>query len=390
MKEFYLFCFFLFAFVPGIPTNSYCQNIGIGNGTPNRAKLEVFGAVGNTSGIFGGEGNGISLQHSYPAIGFNQYYNGNAKYMANGFAATQYLDPTNGSMVFNMYSNGVKDANAFSSHYGMVISNNGNIGIQTFPLDASLSVLKAGNSNASASFAGSLYTSYFGYDTNEDIYLRGGKNSSKVFLNDVGPKIVIGNGSTLVSINNGIPSYPLEVRQVSGKGVIFVEPNNSFNNWELRPEFYAANYPAPDLNMIYNGQYKSYFSWDAAHFYTYSDRRLKTNIQDMPELLENYMRLQPVEYEMKNDNSHRKVLGFIAQDVQKLFPDLVTLTIKDNRQPYPGIDSLYGLDYNGFRLLTIKALQEQQQKIKSMQVENEELEKRIEAAEKLLANKNHD
>src|SRR5690242_19737063 len=54
----------------------YSQNVGIGIDNPIRAKLEVNGAAGATSAIFGGEGAGISLQRSWPSVGFNQYYTG--------------------------------------------------------------------------------------------------------------------------------------------------------------------------------------------------------------------------------------------------------------------------------------------------------------------------
>ena len=47
-----------------INTDGRGQNVGIGVVDPTRARLEVHGApgVGTTSGIFGGDGAGISLQ----------------------------------------------------------------------------------------------------------------------------------------------------------------------------------------------------------------------------------------------------------------------------------------------------------------------------------------
>ncbi len=75
---------------------SHAQNVGVGTNNPTRAKLEVNGAVGATAAIFGGESSGISLQRNWPGIGFNQYYNGVSRYMANGYAAVQFLDPNSG------------------------------------------------------------------------------------------------------------------------------------------------------------------------------------------------------------------------------------------------------------------------------------------------------
>ena len=58
-----------------------------------------------------------------------------------------------------------------------------------------------------------------------------------------------------------------------------------------------------------------------------SDKRLKTNIKSITNKdLENIMSLLPVSFKWKKDiknNIHKHVFGFIAQDVQKLYPDLV-------------------------------------------------------------------
>jgi hypothetical protein len=56
-----------------------------------------------------------------------------------------------------------------------------------------------------------------------------------------------------------------------------------------------------------------------------SDSRLKKNIQslDIQEQIKNITDLNPVSYVLKSDSKEHKHLGFIAQEVQKLFPELV-------------------------------------------------------------------
>ena len=99
------------------------------------------------------------------------------------------------------------------------------------------------------------------------------------------------------------------------------------------------------------------------------------------------MQLRPVEYEMKYNNpGHERTIGFIAQDVRKFFPELVTV-VTDTARGYPGIPDLHTINYNGFGILAIKALQEQQEQIEEMKVLNEELKRRIEAAERIVNNK---
>lgn len=75
------------------------------------------------------------------------------------------------------------------------------------------------------------------------------------------------------------------------------------------------------------------------------------------------MKLQPVTYEMKNnDPEHQKTIGFIAQDVKEVFPELVHV-INDTATGYKDITDLHTVNYSGFGILAIKAIQEQQQQI---------------------------
>ncbi|MFZ4712483.1 MAG: tail fiber domain-containing protein [Bacteriovoracaceae bacterium] len=55
-----------------------------------------------------------------------------------------------------------------------------------------------------------------------------------------------------------------------------------------------------------------------------SDRRLKTNIESLPQSLEKILNLKGVMFDWKNQTiDSEKQIGFIAQDVQKQFPELV-------------------------------------------------------------------
>src|SRR5688572_33410190 len=85
------------------------QRVGIGITNPTRAGLEVQGAVGATSAIFGGDGTGISILRNWPSVGFNHYYGNTNRYMANGYAAMQTLDPTAGYMAFDIFDQGYMD-----------------------------------------------------------------------------------------------------------------------------------------------------------------------------------------------------------------------------------------------------------------------------------------
>lgn len=61
-------------------------NTGIGTITPDRAKLQAQGAVGNTVATFNLNANslGMAMVSDWPGIYFNSYYNGGTRQMSNG------------------------------------------------------------------------------------------------------------------------------------------------------------------------------------------------------------------------------------------------------------------------------------------------------------------
>ena len=90
----------------------------------------------------------------------------------------------------------------------------------------------------------------------------------------------------------------------------------------------------------------------AATFTGYSDRRLKENITDLPSQLANIMALRPVEFDFKGyEPGEGHQIGFIAQDVQLVYPDVVG-------EGTDGMLTLSDMNKNDARL--IKCIQEQQ------------------------------
>jgi hypothetical protein len=104
-----------------------------------------------------------------------------------------------------------------------------------------------------------------------------------------------------------------------------------------------------------NGQINGNGSGNAA-FGSYSDRRLKENIVDLPPQLANIMALHPVEFDWKDGSGHQ--IGFIAQEVQNVYPDLVGQNSENEML------TLTDMNKNDARL--IKAIQEQQALITSL------------------------
>ncbi len=99
-----------------------------------------------------------------------------------------------------------------------------------------------------------------------------------------------------------------------------------------------------------------------------SDRRLKKDINDIPYGLNSILKLRPVTFKWKEGNQNVN-LGLIAQDVQKVIPEVVD--VGDDK------DKTLGLNYTELIPVLVSAIKEQQKEI-------EELKKKVEQ----LASKN--
>ena len=90
-----------------------------------------------------------------------------------------------------------------------------------------------------------------------------------------------------------------------------------------------------------------------------SSRRYKTNIQDMPYGLAEVLRLRPVTFE-KISTPDRRRMGLVAEDVAEIFPDMIGYEPDD-----PTLVQTY--DYREMHALLVKAIQEQQDQIDTLQ-----------------------
>jgi len=373
------------------------QNVGINTITPNRAKLEVFGVAGSgsTSGIFGVGGAGISIQQNWPSIGFNQYRDetspgAQGRFMANGFAAIQYMDPGTGVMAIDMFPSGTSGSFTPVGIRAMTFFPTGNVGIRAGIANASLAVLRGDGIEGTAVFQGSIYSSQFNYNFSEDTYIRPGKDSSKVYLSNLtGGDVLIGNGNTRLFINRPVSSNSSTVeikREWTGltlDHLSLVDINEKSWSQDLRLELKpVTNGVGFNLGFLYENTYKNGFYWATGNYHTFSDHRLKNSILPMEPVLSKLKQLTPVSYEMTAENpDHIRSIGFIAQDVRKLFPGAVRV-ISDFNRKGPVTNDLNTMNYKYFGVLAIQALKEQWQQLKALEEEQASLLIEIEALQK--------
>ena len=99
---------------------------------------------------------------------------------------------------------------------------------------------------------------------------------------------------------------------------------------------------------------------------TISDSRLKENIVTSSPKLEDLLKVRVVNYNLKGSDK-TKYIGVLAQELEELFPELVTETSTNER--------FKSVNYSSLTILLIKAFQEQQVLINNLNATLEELEK---------------
>ena len=122
---------------------------------------------------------------------------------------------------------------------------------------------------------------------------------------------------------------------------------------------------------------------------TTSDRRLKTNIKPMNNMLDNIMKMKPSNYNWVS-NPEVESQGFIAQEIFEIFPEMrIKGFNSDDNIDEPcdenGNPNYYSLDYGKFTPYIIKAMQEMKQDYdKQLQDMKLNYEKRLSNIEELL------
>jgi hypothetical protein len=302
--------------------------VGIGMNNPTRAMLEQNGSVGATAAIFGGDGTGISLQHNWPAIGFNSYLDGGGhKSMAQGYGAQLGLNQINGSLYLVSFPFNASANTTFSSYtQRFYISRFGQIGIGTDIPTSDIHVVQRNFTDA---------------NDNTDM------------------------GLTL---------------EATGNFEIF--PNTFYNTkWNLHIGYGVANqFAGLDFLSFWRNTNNSFWYRASAigtdgTYYQLSDRNRKTDISYLyKSSLEKIMELRPAKYHFKETSRKSEFsYGFIAQDVEKIFPEFVA-SFSDSKM----------LNYTAFIPILTKGIQEQQQQIETLQKENVALKARMERLEKLM------
>ncbi len=147
--------------------------------------------------------------------------------------------------------------------------------------------------------------------------------------------VAIGTGGGIVNLSNlvyanspnnrvGIravtPAYTLTVRHPTGtlskNGIAII---NELNN----TTWHMYSFVDGSLGLFNSDSLKGRFDNVSGNYLVTSDLRLKSGIEDIEPLSQKMAQLQPRQYRFRSDEGQHLYYGFIAQELETVFPELV-------------------------------------------------------------------
>jgi hypothetical protein len=262
----------------------------------------------------------------------------------------------------------------------MRIDSSGNVGIGTTAPAANIRLsliegtntapyqLRLGHNNTGYSYDIGRSTStgllaFYGNQTSATGYTFGGVDGERMRIDSSGNVLVgattfpsasskmLVSGDLNATYTNGvIQGQSKTAGDVSYPALYLSKFDNNSTTSQVLVRFAIGNYAAGQGQINANGV-------NAAAFGSFSDSRLKENITDLPSQLNNILALRPVEFDFIESEGGGHQIGFIAQEVQEIYPDLVG-------ERTDGMLTLSDMNKNDARL--IKAIQEQQTLIEAL------------------------
>jgi hypothetical protein len=275
-----------------------------------------------------------------------------------------------------------------------VFKSNGNVGIGTTTPYTTLTV---GSSDATAKITAggpNTHLTLAAAGPNGNIYLNAGGVESGNYSTST--RLFVGaNGN--VGIGALAPINKLQIGSTTYSENTLAMGNGTQNfaidiSWSTIPTFYSDNNfsfmasgggngnvgigtttPTHPLQMGSGAHVTTAGNWTNA-----SDARLKTNIVNTNYGLQTVMQLRPVNYTMVKGGEAQ--VGFLAQEVQKIVPEVVSGTEGDMSK-----GETLGLSYGNLVPVLTKAIQEQQALIEKLQAENAAMKAKVETVDNLKA-----
>lgn len=166
-----------------------------------------------------------------------------------------------------------------------------------------------------------------------------------------------GNLQVAGTISSGSvnPNPAIRVRHINGKSPTTDTDDTLYLNYGASGKGVNIGDSGTDHPLTVFGSITA-----GSFIYSSSDRALKTNIQPLQNSLDKVLKLQGVSFNLKSTGD--KSIGFIAQDVEKVLPELVS-----------GTEGNKAVAYGNIVAVLVEAIKEQQKQIDELKSQIQEL-----------------
>ncbi|MDX1908948.1 MAG: tail fiber domain-containing protein [Bacteroidia bacterium] len=218
---------------------------------------------------------------------------------------------------------------------------------------------------------------YYGYSTSNALraysYYNGDDSTFRINILNPGSgfttRFLMGRSGRITLGGNITPATDLHLVQNSLVSDAFriSLASNPLQQWEVGVGTSTFNY-----KFYYQDNNKADISHVSGNYVVASDQKLKTDVTSLGAVLPGLLQLRPVTYRYRdNAATDPLTIGMIAQEVEPLFPALVEDLEGD----------LKGIAYDGFGVLAVKAIQEQQAQLETQEALLTSLLARLQALE---------
>jgi hypothetical protein len=241
-----------------------------------------------------------------------------------------------------------------STATNLIVTNGGNVGIGTASPDYKLKISDTVSSSVGLSISGtaggSMSLSYSNGAqvitgaTTHDVVLRLDNGSGKFYIGSGANARFTMTSAGSIGIGTTTPSAKLSITQsanTNAGGLWIAETGNTdFRSVFMDTSGIMSFYGGDTGGTLNTATLNAAGEWTNA-----SDRTYKDNIEDLSYGLEDLMKLNPRSYTMKNTDLKR--VGFIAQEVELIIPEVVA-----------GEEGSKGISYGNLVAVVVKAVQE--------------------------------
>jgi hypothetical protein len=241
---------------------------------------------------------------------------------------------------------------------------------------------QAGSGPSSSAKSGNVFIGYrAGYGETDDnrLFIDNSGTSTPLIEGNFAADILEVNGSFIANGNTTVNGtlYATEEARFEGNFSEFIHGNNSStsgvriqnensnDHWRM----YVSS-STGDLRLFNNANgggttIVGKFDQVTGAYTTPSDKRLKSDIRLVGSVLPLLMATNINSYKFKAQKTEQRSIGVMAQEVKEIFPELVHYDIPTDS---------YTVDYAGFSMVALKAIQEQQKTIEKLILRIEKLE----------------